>query len=294
MDRRRVTLENIYIGNRHRSPDMAKVREIAKSISEVGLMNPPAVVFRDGIVINGEETENTPVLIYGRHRVLALQELGEVTVECIVHEVDDLHAELMEIDENLARAELSPAQEAAHIARRRVIWGQINETGEENFTTSLSDGRLSGPQHQKRFAAELAEITGEDKSGINRKLKRVDSLKDDIRRIAGTSLDKGVEMDALIKLPEPERKQLIDRAAAGEKVSARPAPEPKPIRADKALNVMLDDLNMRADAQQFEDTEFRDIAEDVIERFGRENMPYLLTLLDGNPRKLAAAIRRQL
>lgn len=168
--------------------------------------------------------DNTPVLIYGRHRLLALQELGEVAVECIVHDVDDLHAELMEIDENLARAELSPAQEAAHILRRQAIWTEINKTGETNCTTSLSDGRVAGPQHQKQFAAELAEVTGASKVDINRKLRRARELGPDIHRIAGTSLDKGVEMDALIKLPEPERKELIERASKGEKVSARPAP----------------------------------------------------------------------
>src|SRR5690606_17900986 len=36
---------------------------------------------------------------------------------------------------------------------------------------------------------------------------------------------KGVELDALKKLPEPERKELIERAVAGEQVSAR-KPEP--------------------------------------------------------------------
>lgn len=223
MERRRITLENIHIGHRHRSPDMAKVREIAKSISEVGLMNPPAVVFRDGIVIDGEETENTPVLIYGRHRVLALQELGEVTVECIVHDVDDLHAELMEIDENLARAELSPAQEIAHFNRRKDVWLEIERRkSEENFTTLQSTGRGN-----KQFAAELSEITGEDKSGINRKLKLARDLGPDIKKIEGTSLDKGVEMKALAALPPPERTAIIDRAVAGENVSARPAPLPK-------------------------------------------------------------------
>lgn len=286
MERRRVTIDNIHIGSRHREPDMAKVREIAKSISEIGLLNPPAVCFRDGIVIDGEETENTPVLIYGRHRLLALKELGKVSVECVVHDIDDLHAELMEIDENLARAELSPAQEAAHIARRKEIWDEMNEGGKSLPTSSTGQ--------KKQFAADVAELTGSSKRDVNLKIARARELGPNIHKIAGTSLDKGVEMDALIKLPEPERKELIDRAAAGEKVSARPAPEQKPIRVDKALNVMLDDLNKRADAQQFEETEFRDIAEDVIERFGRENMPYLLTILEGNPRKLAAAIRRQL
>lgn len=245
MERRRVILDNIYIGSRHREPNDGKVREIAKSIADVGLMNPPAIVFRDGIVVDGEELENVPVLIYGRHRVLALQSLGETSFECDVYDVSDKRAELMEIDENLARSELSPAQEEFHLLRREVLWGEIfaeENSGEEIFPTR-SSGKLKtlGPQHQKKFAAEVAEITGLDKSGINKKLARARVLGDELLRIEGTSLDKGVEMKALAAMPEPERVLLIDRAAAGEVVSARPAPAPKPKptpNADEAVDVI--------------------------------------------------------
>lgn len=255
MERRRVTLENIYIGDRHREPDMAKVREIAKSISEVGLLNPPAVVFRDGLIIDGEEAENTPVLIYGRHRVLALQELGEVTVDCVVHDVDDLHAELMEIDENLARSELSPAEEAAHIARRKAIWEEI---GQAKQIGPIDSKREDGKGHrQKQFASEIAEVTGGSKVDINRKLRRVEGLGPDIRRVVGTSLDKGVELDALIKLPEPERTALIDRAAQGEKVSARPEPAPRPVSALEAMGVMANDIPVIQENEEDDDEEER-------------------------------------
>lgn len=258
MERRWIQIENIYIGSRHREPDMAKVREIAKSISEVGLMNPPAVMLRDGIVIDGEVGDNTPVLIYGRHRLIALQELGETSVECIVHDVDDLHAELMEIDENLARAELSPAQEAAHIARRQELWRKIN--GRDDSETGRNSPSLGG-RGNTEFAAEVAAVVGNGrnpesvKRDVNLKIARARELKDDIHRIAGTSLDKGVEMDALIKLPEPKRKELIERAAAGEKVSARPAPAPKPMTADKALDVMAKDIVAASEPPPWADEE---------------------------------------
>ena len=73
----------------------------------------------------------------------------------------------------------------------------------------------------KGFAASTAAASGESKRAINQHLARAEALGDDLERIAGTSLDKGVELDALKAMPEPERKELIDRAAAGEKVSAR-------------------------------------------------------------------------
>lgn len=47
---------------------------------------------------------------------------------------------------------------------------------------------------------------------------------DALAKVAGTSLDKGAELDALAKLPAVERQALIDRAAAGEVVTAQAAP----------------------------------------------------------------------
>ncbi|WP_299146737.1 hypothetical protein [uncultured Comamonas sp.] len=124
----------------------------------------------------------------------------------------------MEIDENLCRAELTATQRTAHIKRRKQIWEALHpgETGGATCASSLSDGRKAGPQHEKQFAADTAKVTGESKSQINRHVARAEALGDDLQRVTGTSLDKGVELDALAKLPEPERKELIDRAEAGQ------------------------------------------------------------------------------
>lgn len=246
MERRRITLENIHIGNRHRAPSIDKVREIAKSISEIGLLNPPAVVFRDGIVIDGEETENTPVLIYGRHRVLALLELGEVSAECIVHDVDDDYATIMEADENLARSEIQGAERTLSVRLREAAWNRIRAREGKSIVQNLDDGKVGykrPPVPQKQFATETASASGMSRSAIYQELKRAEEIgEDNLKKIVGTPLGKGVEMDALIRLPEPERVALIERAAAGEKVSARPQPETKSLTADKALDLMAADI----------------------------------------------------
>lgn len=238
MARRRYDIQDIHIDDkRMRGANMEKVAEIAKSISEIGLMNPPAVRVVESMVIEGEEWGRVPILIYGRHRLLAMQSLGHEVIECEVYEVDELRAELMEIDENLARSELSPAEEAQHVRRRQSIWMEIQakETG-QTLASLPKEGRGN-----KQFASETAAITGGSKSSINSKIARARDLGSDINRIVGTSLDKGVEMDALISLPAQERENLISRAESGEKVSARPAPNTKPITADKAFDVIADD-----------------------------------------------------
>jgi hypothetical protein len=86
----------------------------------------------------------------------------------------------MEINENLARAELTPAQEAAHIKRRKELWvakrgREAGKTCGRNSPTSLKDGRGTGPQHQRQFAAEIAAISRTPKSTVNLDLRRARS-----------------------------------------------------------------------------------------------------------------------
>ena len=54
-----------------------------------------------------------------------------------------------------------------------------------------------GHAQSKAFAAETAAVTGESKRRINEHLSRANALGDDLEAITGTSLDKGVELDAL-------------------------------------------------------------------------------------------------
>ncbi|WP_367354229.1 ParB/RepB/Spo0J family partition protein [Agrobacterium pusense] len=234
MNRRLFPIEDIFISKKRRAPDMARVSSIAESIGDVGLMNPPAVCIRNDFTLHdGEVSDAVPVLIYGHHRLLALKQRGEVAVECIVYEVDDLHAELMEIDENLARSELTPAEESAYILRRKQIWEEMN-----GATFVRNTDKSIGRPKTGDFAREVAAVTGTSKTQIAQKISRARELGQDIHRIVGTSLDKGVEMDALIKMPEPDRSALIERAAAGEKVSARPKQD-KPVSALEAMAAIV-------------------------------------------------------
>ncbi len=74
---------------------------------------------------------------------------------------------------------------------------------------------------KKGFAADSANAIGRTKQDINRNIARSDALGPDLSLVAGTSLDKGVELDALAKMSAENRKPIIDAARRGEKVSAR-------------------------------------------------------------------------
>jgi len=214
---------DIHVGKRLRKIDPGKVMQLADSIREMGIMHLPAIYISDGIVMDtGETRNNVPVLISGQHRIEALKLLGREQVACEVYDTDAATAELMQIDENLCRANLTPAQEAYHIARRKEIYEALHpETrqGANNQHTAAS--RQIGELQPARFTVNAAQATGKSERSVQRDAERGEALGENLNRITGTSLDKGVELDALIKMPQTEREAVIARAEAGEDVTAR-------------------------------------------------------------------------
>jgi len=208
----RVPLHLLRDSAQPRDLVQANVDMLRASIEQVGLIQPIRV--RPSSLIVRGLGESGYQIVAGHHRAAACRALGWSEIDAIVDTAEHLQAELMEIDENLCRAELTASQRASAIKRRRQIWEALHP---ETATTC----RGLGGRGKTEFASETAAVSGDGVRDIQRHLSRADALGDDLERIAGTSLDKGVELDALKAMHEPERKELIDRAAAGEKVSAR-------------------------------------------------------------------------
>ena len=99
----------------------ARVADLVKSISEIGLQN--SIIVRAD---SGRADGQGLCVIAGGHRVEAFKRLNRRCIPAIVREVDDLRAELISIDENLCRESLTPAQEAAAIARRKEIYDALH------------------------------------------------------------------------------------------------------------------------------------------------------------------------
>ncbi|MEK4035804.1 hypothetical protein WOC76_04420 [Methylocystis sp. IM3] len=149
----------------------------------------------------------------------AIKKLGRESIDALVVTIDDLRAELAMIDENLMRSNYTPAQQAAAVSRRKAIYEELHP--ETRAGVSGGKARQKSASDNLSFAEITAEATGKDRRTIERAAARGKALGDDIDGLEGTSLDKGYELDALAKMTPDERKPLIDRAKAGERVSAR-------------------------------------------------------------------------
>ena len=102
----------------------SNVDMLRSSIEQVGLIQ-PIRVRPAGVIVRGLGEQGFQI-VAGHHRVAAARALGWTEIDAIVDTAEHLQAELMEIDENLCRAELTASQRAQAIKRRKQIWEALH------------------------------------------------------------------------------------------------------------------------------------------------------------------------
>ena len=218
---RLIDIRDIHVGKRLRSLKQEKVVELANSMARQGQLQPIVVRHADH---HTDTVSAKYILLAGLHRLKAgLECLGWIQIQAAIHEYMEPDAgALAEIDENLIRADLEPAELANHIGRRKELYEKAHpETKQGKAPGKAGGGKKAKGVKSTSFAKATAKATGRSKSAIEKAAKRANKLSKLLDRINGTSLDKGVEMDALCKLSEAEQEDLVARAAAGQQVSAK-------------------------------------------------------------------------
>jgi N6-adenosine-specific RNA methylase IME4 len=222
-----IDLQLCYPNPKARQIDPAAVTALAGSIAEGGLLN--AITVRKVQKSRGTRMTDAFEVIAGMHRVKAFRWLQRETIPAIVLDIDDLHAELMLIDENLYRNDLTAAERASAQARRKAIYQQLHpetkpggDRGNQHTGPKVANGQVGQEPTAPRFDEAAAEATGQSERSVRRDVTRGEALGEAaLAKIARTSLDKGEELDALAKLPACRREALIGRAQQGAKVSAK-------------------------------------------------------------------------
>jgi N6-adenosine-specific RNA methylase IME4 len=186
------------------------VETLAQSMATNGLLQPIVVRPREGLGF---------YLVAGSHRLEAARKLKWEGIRATI--VDGMNVDsalLAEIDENLIRADLSPAEQAAHHAARKEIYERLHP--ETKRGVAGGKARQGSASDNLSFAEDTAGKTGVNKRTVERSVARGRDIPN-VADLAGTALDKGEELDALAKLSPDRQEVLIDRAKAGERVSAK-------------------------------------------------------------------------
>lgn len=161
---------SLRVGQRFRAADPAKVATLAESMRQHGLLQPITVR-----MIGDTEAE----LVAGLHRLEAARQLEWEWIDAVFVDADDIQAELIEIAENLHRCDLTKEERDRQIRRYAELLEARQVVQDEPPVSAplLSDGRRSGPQHQKGIASQIATETGLSKSTVKRVLQEAPERK---------------------------------------------------------------------------------------------------------------------
>lgn len=111
-----LNVADIMTTGRLRPVSEAAVEAIISSIEALGVMKDEILVRK----LRGKKGQL--VLIAGGHRLAAAKKLGWEEIPAKVYDCSDDWAKLMEVDDNLAQAELSPLELATFMAERKRVY----------------------------------------------------------------------------------------------------------------------------------------------------------------------------
>ncbi len=197
-----MAVDDIDLGNRLRGIDPAYVQMLAESISRHGQMTPIEV----RKLPPGAETPY--VLVAGAHRIEAMRTLGKSEISVVVFDGDELSARLREIEENLARHDLTELDRAGFFAEKKAIYEALNP--ETKHGKNRREDKFV-PTATPSFAQETARRLGYDDRSIKRFVLRHQRLTPGVRRsLTGTWLaNHGQQLDQLGKLQPDEQASVV-------------------------------------------------------------------------------------
>lgn len=212
-----VRVADIQVLDRLRPVSEAAVDSLINSYNELG-------VLKDEIHVR-KKRNGSLVLIAGAHRLEMAVRLGWETIPAKVwSDCSDDWARLMEIDDNVAGAELNPLDTAIFLARRKELW--------ERLHPETRAGAFKGNQHAKVVSDTMSFTrTTAEKFGMSvRHVERLVAAGDQIRPDQAAKLRAAPrsvtlkDLGELARISNPtERYDVIDALGTGAAKSAAEA-----------------------------------------------------------------------
>lgn len=222
-----IPLDLIEVGSRLRPVDEDYAALIAESFRQRGQDTPIRVTEAD------PETGRHR-LIAGAHRLAAARIAGWTRIAALPFSGSELEAELLQIDENLVRRELSDLDRAVFLARRKEIHEALHPAtrhgGDRRSDQVRASANLIGLG--ETFAEVTAKKLGLHPNTVRKYVARASRIVPDVRdRIATTWVaDKGTELDALAKLGPADQRKVVEVLLRAEAPAASVAAALREIR----------------------------------------------------------------
>lgn len=223
----RIQISEIKVNPGRRTAAPERVAELAKSIAEIGLLNPVTL-----------DRANT--LIAGLHRLEAAKLLGWDEVDYTVSSLEGLRADLAEIDENFVRTDLSAIEYGDLLLRRKEIYEALHpeaKHGGDRKSAKIKCAKCT-LDSEKSFVDDTAEKLGVNPSTVRRQVQTAKNMTPEAKAIIRDSGAKVTKKDAmkLSRLEPVQQKDAASQLAAREiRSMAEYQPPEKPEPQEPAM-----------------------------------------------------------
>jgi len=155
----KVNINDIVINNRKRRLNKEKATELAESFKLIGQLEPVTITKYN-------------VLLAGLHRVEAAKILGWESIDARLFEGDAIAMEIVEIDENLIRNDLTVLEQGEHLARRQELIG---------FSRG-GDRRSNYNDYSLKTTSEIAKEIGLSEQSVYKRMQAARNIVPEVAR----------------------------------------------------------------------------------------------------------------
>jgi len=220
-----IPIRDIKVVDKRRK--LRDLTELKNSINSLGLIN-PITVTQDNC------------LVAGYHRLEACKELGWETIPAQIVEADELTAELIEIDENLIRNELTVLERGEVLKRRKEIYeAMYPETKHGGLPGLPGGGKAPKNEMISSFAIDTANKTGYSPRTIQQEVQIVNKLDENVKeKIRDTELaNNKTELLKLARLDKEEQNKIVEKIVTGTAKSVSDARKKVVFEEKKAVSI---------------------------------------------------------
>ena len=173
IDTSEMAIADIEVEDRLRPVDELGVAAILATVDEGGSITDPIDVRR---VKRGKTVSYR--LIDGAHRLEAMTRLGRETIPVSIWEGTNLDAQLLEIERNIARAEMKPIDRAVFLLRYKEAYEEKHPEAKAAIGAELVAKRwdTTGTIPVVSFVSMIGQLTGLDESSIRRQIRAAKHL----------------------------------------------------------------------------------------------------------------------
>ena len=244
METERILVEDIHVGTRKRLAKPEAVAALADSMRRVGQLTPIEVRIVDQMEVDGEPVTCVPVLVAGLHRLEALKAIGEEYAECRLISDDAMLARMIEISENLHRADLTMLERSEQEAEWIELRDQWDARGEEVKPAQLDQVSAGGRGNTGGLSAAARDL-GLSRGAAQRSIK-VASLSDEAKKAArecGLDDNRTALLDAAkAQTPEQQVQRLHQISAAKKSAKAADSKSLKEEAEEKLAGLLAEHI----------------------------------------------------